>query len=92
MAERSCTIRVYGMVQGVGFRYHTQQQAKALGLTGYARNQSDGSVEVLACGPEQQVETLISWLQAGGPRSARVDNLVTELCEPTERPASFTTG
>ncbi|PPS58311.1 hypothetical protein CRX72_14025 [Pantoea sp. BRM17] len=52
----------------------------------------DRHVEVLACGPEQQVETLISWLQAGGPRSARVDNLVTEPCEPTERPASFTTG
>ncbi|WP_292972187.1 acylphosphatase [Pantoea sp. UBA4549] len=92
MADRSCTIRVYGMVQGVGFRYYTQQQAQTLGLTGHARNLPDGSVEVLACGNEQQVGTLISWLQAGGPHSARVDNVLTEPCQLTELPDSFTTG
>ncbi len=92
MADRSCTIRVYGMVQGVGFRYYTQQQAQTLGLTGHARNLPDGSVEVLACGNEQQVGSLISWLQAGGPRSARVDNVLTEPCQLTELPDSFTTG
>lgn len=41
---------VHGMVQGVGFRYSTQREALKLGLTGYARNLDDGSVEVLACG------------------------------------------
>lgn len=49
---------VYGRVQGVGFRYTTQYEAKKLGLTGYAKNLDDGSVEVVACGDEEQVEKL----------------------------------
>ncbi len=40
----------------VGFRYTTQYEAKKLGLTGYAKNLDDGSVEVVACGEEGQVE------------------------------------
>ncbi|SUG06060.1 acylphosphatase [Salmonella enterica subsp. enterica serovar Pullorum] len=39
---------VYGRVQGVGFRYTTQHEAQRLGLTGYAKNMDDGSVEVVA--------------------------------------------
>ncbi|HBQ65879.1 MAG TPA: acylphosphatase, partial [Leclercia adecarboxylata] len=43
-----CTIAwVHGTVQGVGFRYSTQREATELGLTGYARNMDDGSVEVV---------------------------------------------
>ena len=41
---------------GVGFRYSTQREAVQLGLTGYARNMDDGSVEVVACGEAEQVE------------------------------------
>jgi AraC-like DNA-binding protein len=44
----------YGSVQGVGFRYSTQREALRLGLTGYARNLDDGSVEVLACGKKSR--------------------------------------
>lgn len=74
-----CTLAwVHGMVQGVGFRYSTQCEAQKLGITGYARNRDDGSVEVLACGETQRVEQLINWLKAGGPRSARVDKVLTE--------------
>ena len=69
-----CTMAwVHGVVQGVGFRYSTQREALQLGLTGYARNLDDGSVEVLACGEAEQVEKLIAWLKAGGPRSASVN-------------------
>ena len=68
---------VSGMVQGVGFRYSTQQQALALGITGYAYNMDDGSVEVLACGEQHQVERLVEWLKQG-PRSARVERVLTE--------------
>ena len=57
---------VYGRVQGVGFRYTTQYEAKRLGLTGYAKNLDDGSVEVVACGEEGQVEKLMQWLKSGG--------------------------
>ncbi|AMO48847.1 acylphosphatase [Kosakonia oryzendophytica] len=78
-----CTIAwIHGMVQGVGFRYSTQHEAQRLGLTGYARNLDDGSVEVLACGEAEGVNKLIEWLKAGGPRSARVDRVLTEPYQP----------
>lgn len=80
-----CTIAwVYGQVQGVGFRYSTQREALRLGLTGYARNLDDGSVEVLACGEHDKVEMLLAWLKAGGPRSARVDRVLAEPHQPRE--------
>ena len=79
-----CTMAwVYGSVQGVGFRYSTQREALRLGLAGYARNLDDGSVEVLACGEDEQVAALIAWQKAGGPRSARVDRVNTEPHRPT---------
>lgn len=56
---------VYGRVQGVGFRYTTQHEAQRLGLTGYAKNMDDGSVEVVACGESERVEQLMKWLKAG---------------------------
>lgn len=80
MSEHGVTAYVYGMVQGVGFRYHTQQQARHLGIKGYARNCEDGSVEVVACGEPQHVEQLITWLKAGGPRTARVERVLIEPC------------
>lgn len=82
-------IWVYGSVQGVGFRYSTQREALQLGLTGYARNLDDGGVEVLACGEPDQVEKLIAWLKAGGPRSARVDRVLTEPHQPTREWQKF---
>ncbi|MCD1126658.1 acylphosphatase [Jinshanibacter sp. LJY008] len=68
---------VSGIVQGVGFRYYTQQQAAALGVTGYAYNMDDGRVEVYACGEQQQVEKLLAWLKVG-PKSARVERVLVE--------------
>ncbi|MFH0421213.1 acylphosphatase [Escherichia coli] len=73
---------VYGRVQGVGFRYTTQYEAKKLCLTGYAKNLDDGSVEVVACGEEGQVEKLMQWLKSGGPRSARVEPGRSEPAPP----------
>jgi acylphosphatase len=90
MMANVCTLAwVHGMVQGVGFRYSTQREALKLGLTGYARNLDDGSVEVLACGEAQQVDVLVAWLKAGGPRSARVDRVLTEPHQPTKRWDNF---
>lgn len=80
---------VYGRVQGVGFRYTTQHEAQRLGLTGYAKNMDDGSVEVVACGDSEQVEQLMKWLKAGGPRSARVDRVLNEPHRPGEALTGF---
>ncbi|EMC1017239.1 acylphosphatase [Enterobacter bugandensis] len=88
--SKVCTIAwVHGVVQGVGFRYSTQREAMTLGLTGYARNMDDGSVEVVACGDAEQVEKLMAWLKAGGPRSARVDKVLTEPHQPGREYVNF---
>ncbi|AYV19901.1 MULTISPECIES: acylphosphatase [Vibrio] len=71
---------VKGMVQGVGFRYHTCHEGLKLGLTGYAKNLYDGSVEVVACGDQTKVEALCEWLMQG-PRTATVDSVTKEPCE-----------
>jgi len=65
---------VRGRVQGVFFRASTRTQAQALGLGGYAKNLADGSVEVLACGTEDALNRLQSWLEQGPP-AARVDDV-----------------
>lgn len=67
-------VRVSGRVQGVGFRYHTQRQAQQLGITGWVRNLSDGTVEALICGNEQAVNAMLAWLRHG-PSMADVSDL-----------------
>lgn len=69
--------RIYGHVQGVGFRYFTWQYALKIGVTGFVRNLADGSVEVVAVGSESQIEELDAWLQEG-PRTAIVDDVFVE--------------
>lgn len=69
---------VSGRVQGVWYRGATQQQARRLGLTGYAINLDDGRVEVVACGAEAAVDELACWLKEG-PEMAVVSEV---SCEP----------
>lgn len=65
-------IIVHGIVQGVFFRYKTQQKAIALNLTGWVRNLSDGGVEIVAEGERSAAEKLTEW--AGkGPSAAFVE-------------------
>ena len=54
-------IVVLGKVQGVYFRQSTRQQALALGVSGWVRNRNDGSVEVVAEGPEAAIERFVAW-------------------------------
>lgn len=70
---------VSGVVQGVGFRYHTAHQGLTLGLTGYAKNLFSGDVEVIACGDPQQVDALHEWLKEG-PRTASVECVERSEC------------
>ncbi len=56
---------VRGRVQGVGYRYFAQRAAVELGLTGYARNLDDGSVEVYAAGPVVKLSELAGRLHLG---------------------------
>ncbi|NIP16963.1 MAG: acylphosphatase [Xanthomonadales bacterium] len=79
-----------GRVQGVWFRESTRQQARRYGITGYAVNRPDGSVEVLACGAPESLTALRSWLRTGPPL-AEVSEVV-ELAAEVECPAGFRTG
>jgi len=67
-------ITVTGLVQGVWFRASTKEQAELIGITGFVRNQADGSVYLEAEGSEEGLEVLVKWLRQG-PSAARVDNL-----------------
>lgn len=70
---------VRGLVQGVGFRYNARAEAARLGLSGYARNRPDGSVEVEIEGDAASVARMLDWL-ADGPRFAEVDSVhVTDV-------------
>jgi acylphosphatase len=81
--------RVTGRVQGVFFRDSTRRTATELGLTGYAKNKADGSVEVLACGPEDALDRLADWLQSG-PKLASVQSVESEPAEISPKPERFT--
>jgi acylphosphatase len=87
MACRRCFVS--GRVQGVFYRASTREQARLLGVTGYARNLPDGRVEVLACGNDMAVQALCDWL-AVGPAAARVNGVECEAAE-SPAPAGFLT-
>ena len=74
--RKTLHVRIEGIVQGVGFRYSTVHQARRLGLYGYVRNLWDGTVEVVAEGPEEQLRQLERWLHHGPPGAIvrRVDS------------------
>ncbi|PKF49513.1 acylphosphatase [Enterovibrio nigricans] len=66
---------VSGQVQGVGFRFHTAHEGLRLSLTGFAKNEENGTVTVLMCGDEKNVDALLGWLK-NGPPTASVTKLV----------------
>jgi len=63
-------IVVRGHVQGVGYRYFTTQQARALGISGWVRNREDGTVELLARVPPAARRRFLAALRRGPPASA----------------------
>jgi acylphosphatase len=73
---------VKGWVQGVFFRHETQRTATILGLVGWVRNLRDGSVEILAEGPKNKLEEMITWCRHG-PAMARVENVEVSWQSPT---------
>lgn len=83
MSEARLTAWVHGHVQGVGFRWWTRSRALELGLTGYAANQADGRVLVVAQGPREQCERLLALLR-GGATPGSVDTVVADLTEAGE--------
>ncbi|PTR26370.1 acylphosphatase [Luteibacter sp. OK325] len=81
---------VRGKVQGVFFRASAREQAKALALTGHARNLLDGSVEVVVYGEAAAIDRLEVWLH-DGPDSAEVNELYREDLGTHDAPTEFVT-
>ncbi len=79
---------VKGRVQGVGFRAFTQWNASALDLTGWTRNRWDGTVEVLAEGSQENLNSFLSALKRG-PRVGTTQNVVYDWLEATGEFSSF---
>jgi acylphosphatase len=70
-------IQIFGMVQGVGFRYSARHAARNYGIKGYVRNMRDGSVYIEAEGQEQNMIEFIKWCRKG-PGPAYIENIVVE--------------
>ncbi|GCE11835.1 acylphosphatase [Tengunoibacter tsumagoiensis] len=79
---------VTGYVQGVGFRYFAVQSALSLGLHGFARNESNGDVTIVAQGARPALEHLLVLLRQGPP-AAEVEEVHTTWREPTEHFSGF---
>ena len=72
--KKRLQLKISGLVQGVFYRVHARDEAQRLGLKGWVRNCTDGSVEALAEGTEDLLKEFASWCEQGSP-SARVDQV-----------------
>ena len=85
--HRAVSIQVSGRVQGVWYRGWTVRRATELGLIGWVRNRQDGSVEVLAVGPNETIEKLLVACRRGPP-AARVDEITQEDVSEVDLPTA----
>lgn len=67
-------LRITGQVQGVGYRFWMTRTAASLGLRGWVRNRTDGSVEALVTGPPEAVAAMVE-ASREGPYGARVTDV-----------------
>lgn len=78
-AMRRVRLVITGMVQGVSYRASAAHEGRRLGLTGWVKNQADGSVLLEAQGTPDRIDQLVEWARRGPP-AADVENVgVTEL-------------
>jgi acylphosphatase len=74
-------VRITGHVQGVSFRQGSRREALCLGLRGFARNNSDGSVTVDVEGDPRALEQLVAWCHRG-PKLAVVEHVHVDALDP----------
>lgn len=70
-------IKISGFVQGIFYRATVKEEAEKLNITGFARNESDGSVYIEAEGEEKNLDEFVAWCHKGPPL-AKVEKVTTE--------------
>ena len=86
--QKEISIKVSGRVQGVFFRWETVRLARRLGLAGWVRNESDGTVTIVAQGAEDKLKEFIEWVNQGS-EFARVENVETNWSQLKENFTDF---
>jgi acylphosphatase len=78
---KAVDVRITGLVQGVSFRAYAREVARGLGVTGWLRNERDGSVAGHFEGDDDAVDGLVAWCRRG-PAYAEVDEVSVKDAEP----------
>jgi len=73
-------MHIYGLVQGIFFRANARTHAEVLKVTGWVRNNLDGSVEIVAEGEETHLRHFVDWCHHG-PTHAKVEKVIEEVQE-----------
>ncbi len=89
MDRRRASLRIRGKVQGVFYRESARTEALRLGLTGWVRNLTDGSVEAVVEGPPEALEAFVTWCRRG-PSQARVTDVERADAEARGEFSTFT--
>jgi acylphosphatase len=89
MNSKQLTLKIFGEVQGVGFRFFVIQTAQKLNLVGYCRNEKNNTVTVVAEGDEENLKKLLQSCEKG-PYFARVDNIEKIWQDATNQFSEFT--
>lgn len=76
-SKKHLTMRIFGKVQGVFFRVTTKEHAERLGITGFVRNEPDGSVLIEAEGTAAHMKEFSQWCSEG-PEGAIVESIIDE--------------
>lgn len=86
--RKAVSVKVTGRVQGVSFRAWTQDEAESRGLSGWVRNERDGSVSALFAGPAERVDQMLKILWQGPP-AASVSNVESAEADPAAAEGGF---
>jgi len=83
------TVRIFGQVQGVGFRYSTKEAADRHNIRGIVRNEADGFVYVEAAGNDKNIQQFIELLKNGPAPASKVDRVTVEYDESIKERDNF---
>lgn len=86
--KKRLILKLEGRVQRVGFRIYAQKEAERLNLTGYIKNENDGSLSILIEGEEEKIKEFTEWTKSG-PRGAWVKKMFFKWAKYTQEFTKF---